>query len=173
MIIYDKRNIGYLLLFVGNYGFAQNCAPTFGGSTFGSSQFGSGNFNCIASLLPPGIPSITEVRNNGNSITIYFAPGTGGNPSSFTVICLSTDNSNNLTSSSSTSPITVSPLTIGLSYRCSVSATNSAGTSAQSTTSDLILATPIGIPTMSEITLIFMAFSLVMIASRKVKNIYR
>jgi len=172
MIRFNKNKLGFFLVFLGNSGFAQNCAPTFGGSTFGSSQFGNGNLNCIAVLLPPGVPTITEVRYNSNALTVYVTPGVGGSVTSFTANCISTNNVSNLTSSSNTSPIVVSPLTLGLTYRCTVTATNSVGTSAQSTPSELVLATPNSIPTLSEYALGFMVFLLIMTASRKIKNIY-
>jgi hypothetical protein len=168
MIICDKKNIGYLLLFFANFGFAQSCAPTFGGSTFGSTQFGSGNLNCYGTLLPPGTPSITEVRNNGSSLTIYVNPGVGGNPSSLTATCISTDNSSNVTSSSNTSPISLLPLIIGLSYRCTVSATNSAGTSAQSSASNVV--TLAAIPTLGEWAMIFMASLMAMFGIRRMRR---
>ncbi|MBL8524949.1 MAG: Ig-like domain repeat protein [Betaproteobacteria bacterium] len=84
-------------------------------------------------LTAPGAPTIGTVNpGNGQAIVNFTAPASdGGSPiTSYTATC----NAGGFTGTGSVSPITVNGLTNGVTYNCSVTATNAIGTSAASAT---------------------------------------
>lgn len=112
---------------------------TLGLCTITASQAGGGSFAAAASVSQsfgitgtvPGAPTIGVATPGDGQATIAFTPptSTGGVAiTSYTVTCGS------VSKSGTASPITVSPLTNGTPYNCSVSATNSLGTGPSSAT---------------------------------------
>lgn len=86
--------------------------------------------NSILSLGAPGAPAVTQVDQAENIMTISFnAPANdGGSPvTGYTASC------GGLTAGASASPITITGLIGGMTYACSVRATNANGTGAGST----------------------------------------
>ena len=81
---------------------------------------------------PPSRPSISAADYEDGTISLYATVGDdGGSPvTSFTAACKS--GATTVIASSSTSPITLSGLTNGVSYVCSVTAANALGTSVAS-----------------------------------------
>ena len=80
----------------------------------------------------PSAPQITNTDYGDEEIylTVSVADDGGSTISSYTATC--TDGTTQYTGTSSTSRITVSGLTNGVGYSCSVTATNAAGTSPES-----------------------------------------
>ena len=95
-------------------------------------------------------PTAVSATAGQESATVSFAPpatsGDGSTVSGYTVTATDTTTPGNggQTASGSSSPITVSGLTDGDSYRFTVTATNGSGTSAASSASSSV--TPIGVP---------------------------
>jgi hypothetical protein len=79
-------------------------------------------------------PTITSVDLNLNSVTVEFIAGSDGGDSvsSFTVTCASSDGGAMQSTTDTTSPITVSSLSSGNTYTCTMIATNGFGDSAVS-----------------------------------------
>ena len=105
--------------------------------------------------VPLVIPSTPQITNTdyGNEEIYLTVSDSGSSPiTSYTATC--TDGTTQYTGTSSTSRITVSGLTNGVSYNCSVTATNTAGTSTASTPSPpfTLPATPPDAPTIDSIT---------------------
>ena len=92
----------------------------------------SSDCTVVASLspLPAGVPAIYLAESGDGEILLYVTAGSGGIPTSYSASC--TDRTNTFTGSSTSSPITVSGLTNGVVYTCTVTATNSVGTSSAS-----------------------------------------
>ena len=89
----------------------------------------------------PGAPSIGTATPGNGSASITFTPSSssgGANLSSYTATCAP----GNITSTATASPIAVLGLTNGITYSCSVFATNSAGTGASSATVAVTPAAP-------------------------------
>ena len=109
-------------------------------STSGSKQ--------ISIISPPNLPVILAVESGDGELLVRSSvPYSGGSTiSSYTATC--TDGTTQYTGTSSTSRITVSGLTNGVGYSCSVTATNAAGTSTASATSPPIVPEyiPVGLP---------------------------
>ncbi len=100
-----------------------------GSSGVGSSSSAGG---VSATETAPGAPTIGTVTAGDSSAMVAFtAPASNGGAtiSSYTATCTS---SGSLAVSGSSSPINVTGLTNGVAYNCSVTATNSVGTSAAS-----------------------------------------
>ena len=97
---------------------------------------------------PPATPQITSTDYGDDEIylSVSIANNGGSTISSYVVTC--TDGTTQYTGTSSTSRITVSGLTNGVGYSCSVRATNAAGTSTASATSPPIVPEyiPVGLP---------------------------
>jgi Fibronectin type III domain len=85
-----------------------------------------------AAVVPaaaPGAPTITSATGGAASIAIAFTPGAAnGSSQSFSVSCTSLDGGTPGTNTGTASPITVSGLTNGKTYTCTLSATNEIGT---------------------------------------------
>ena len=92
------------------------------------------SFPATVSVTPatvPDAPSITSVTGGNGTVSVAFTPGSNGGDAvtSFTVTCGAQSNSG------ATSPIVVSGLANGTAVTCTVTATNSVGTSAASSAS--------------------------------------
>ena len=131
----------YLILLIPNLAHAGNWEEDWGTMTWG------------VPLVIPSTPQITNI-DYGNEEIYLTVSDSGSSPiTSYTATC--TDGTTQYTGTSSTSRITVSGLTNGVSYRCSVTATNAAGTSSSSATSPPIV--PEYIPTGLPIWLLYEA----------------
>jgi uncharacterized delta-60 repeat protein len=86
----------------------------------------------------PDVPVINSVVSGAGQITVTFAPGYSGGDANVSY----TANCGGVTQTGSSSPITVSGLTIGNQYTCTVTAQNSAGASAASAPSAQITVLP-------------------------------
>ena len=84
----------------------------------------------------PSAPSVTNVAIADEAIQVYFSAGASGGLAitGYTATC--SDGVSSFQASGTSSPITVSGLTNGVSYTCSVVATNPDGSSASSVSSD-------------------------------------
>ena len=87
-------------------------------------------FVLASSVAPPGIPTLTRVIAGNDSMRLIFTPPATGTPTGYTASCTGSDGTH--TQNGTASPITVTGLTKGLSYRCSVHANNQGGSSAES-----------------------------------------
>ena len=89
-------------------------------------------------ITVPDRPVIERVEAGDGEILIHVVvPFDGGSEVTlYSATC--TDGTNILTGASTSSPITVSGLTNGVAYTCSVTATNSVGTSSASAATDPI-----------------------------------
>ena len=106
-----------------------------------SSTDGSGNG---ISVSVPGAPSgVIATAGNATSAVSFSAPSSNGGAtiSSYTASCVS-GASAPFSTSGSASPLTVSGLTNGLTYSCSVIATNTAGNSATSASATVTPSAP-------------------------------
>jgi len=117
---------GYQIASVGG-----TCGGTLSGSTYTTSVI-TGNCTVVASFSPlaPGIPNIDRTDYGDGEIILYVSAGAGGTPASYTASC--TDGATTITGTGTSSPITVSGLTNGTAYTCTVTATNAFDTSAAS-----------------------------------------
>ena len=86
-----------------------------------------------ARLESPSTPYITSTDYGDGSITLRFGVADNGGASITRYDAICTDGTNTFTGTSTSSPITVSGLTNGVAYTCTVTATNSVGTSSSST----------------------------------------
>ena len=103
----------------------------------------------------PSPPSMSQLDSGDGEIYIYVTSGSdGGSPvTGYTATC--TDGTNTFTGTSTSSPITVSGLTNEVPYTCTVTATNSVGTSSASAATDPI--TPEAMATGLPIWLLYQA----------------
>ncbi len=86
-----------------------------------------------AAVVPPA-PSVTSTVPSAGAATVGFVSnGNGGSPiTSYAVACFSTDGGVARKASGAASPVKVSSLSAGKSYRCKVRAVNAVGTGAYS-----------------------------------------
>ena len=107
------------------------CGGALSGSTYTTDPISS---DCTVAAnftaLTPGTPLIDRTDYGDGEITLYVSAGAGGAPTSYEASC--SDGANIITGTSTTSPITVSGLTNGTAYTCTVTATNAFDTSASS-----------------------------------------
>jgi len=104
----------------------------------------SSSDGAVVKVSVPGSPSaVSASAGNGAATVSFSAPSSngGGAISSYTASCVS-GTSAAISATASASPISVSGLTNGLSYSCSVIATNSAGNSASSALATVIPIAP-------------------------------
>ena len=88
--------------------------------------------------VPPGAPTgVTATPGNGSLSVAFTAPASNGGAAitAYNASCSSSDGGAPGTGTNTASPITVSGLDNGKTYTCTVTATNSAGTSGPSTAS--------------------------------------
>ena len=124
----------YLILLIPNLAHAGNWGEDWGAMTWG------------VPLVIPSTPQITNI-DYGNEEIYLTVSDSGSSPiTSYTATC--TDGTRPYTGTSSTSRITVSGLTNGVGYSCSVTATNAAGPSSSSASSLPITPEyiPVGLP---------------------------
>lgn len=96
--------------------------------------------------LAPGQPTISRVEAEDGAITLFFAPGSGVTPTSYTASCTAQGGGVTSTSDES-SPITVSGLADGVDYRCHVVAKNGDRESPSSALTSVITPGPLpGLP---------------------------
>jgi hypothetical protein len=125
-------------------------SASYAGSASYTSSAASQAFGVLVvagSGAPPDAPTIGGATAGESRITVTFAPpaNDGGSAiTSYTVTCTRVGGGAPVTATGSGSPITVFGLTDGVSYTCTVSATNSSGPGASSTASNT--ATPIAGP---------------------------
>jgi hypothetical protein len=100
---------------------------------------------------PPGAPTIGSASAEDDRITVTFTPpaSDGGSPiTSYAVSCTPIGGGAPVSATGSGSPITVFGLTDGVTYTCTVSATNGAGPGAASAASNQ--ATPFAAPSVAQ-----------------------
>jgi len=131
----------YLILLMPSLAFAGNWGEDWGTMTWG------------APLVIPSTPQITKIDYGNEEIYLTVSDSGSSTISSYTATC--TDGTRPYTGTSTTSRVTVSGLTNGVGYSCSVTATNAAGTSTSSATSPPIV--PEYIPTGLPIWLLYVA----------------
>ena len=103
---------------------------------------------------PPGAPTIgTVTAGNGSASVGFTAPSSNGGSAitSYTATCTATGQANG-TGTGTISPITVTNLTNGSTYACSVIATNARGNSAASATANATPGSPPSAPTIGAAT---------------------
>ena len=113
------------------------CGGTFNRTTYTTNAI-SGDCTVEATFiaLAPGVPTIDRTDFGDGEIILYVSAGTGGTPSSYTASC--TDGASTISGTGTSSPITVSGLTNGTAYTCTVTATNAFDTSAASSATSSI-----------------------------------
>ncbi len=99
------------------------------GTTNGSDK----TFNTLACpVAPPNAPTVNFVTVSNGNATIRFTPATGGGTATSYLASCTAAGQVTRSGSGTGSPIVVSGLTSGVTYACSVTAINSAGSSAPS-----------------------------------------
>jgi hypothetical protein len=131
----------YLILLIPNLAHAGNWGEDWGTMTWG------------VPLAIPSTPQVTNIDYGNEEIYLTVSNNGGSTISSYTATC--TDGTTQYTGTSTTSRITVSGLTNGVGYSCSVTATNAVGTSTASASSPPIV--PEYIPTGLPIWLLYEA----------------
>lgn len=101
------------------------------------------NFTSTASAGPPDAPIIGTVNPGDARAIVSFSPPASDGGSPITSYVVSSDVGNK-TATGTTSPITITGLTNGTTYRFKVQAANAAGTGPASALSDQV--TPVGLP---------------------------
>jgi hypothetical protein len=125
---------------------------TYSCSVTATNSTGTGAASGTASVTPatvPGAPTIgTATPGNGQAVVAFTAPASNGGAAitSYTATCGA------FSASGAASPITVTGLTNGTSYNCSVKATNSVGTGAASGNVSVVPVGPPGAPTIGTAT---------------------
>ena len=126
-----EANNGYEFSSVGG-----TCPGDLSGLTYLAGPISS-DCTVVASFspLPAGVPAIYLAESGDGEIFLYVTAGSGGIPTSYSASC--TDGTNTFTGTSTSSPVTVSGL-VSIAYTCTVTATNSVGTSSSSAATDPI-----------------------------------
>jgi len=92
----------------------------------------SGTLPSLPALDVPATPTILDTDFGDGEIFLYVASSSNGGSTITGYNANCTDGTNTYTGTSTSSPITVSGLTNGVAYTCTVTATNSVGTSSAS-----------------------------------------
>lgn len=104
------------------------CLTACGGGDAGTTTPSSGTTSGTATVTVPGPPTIGTVTAGDGSATVTFTAPASNGGASITRYTASCTAAGSLVASGTASPITVTGLTNGTTYTCSVTATNSAGT---------------------------------------------
>jgi hypothetical protein len=131
----------FLILLMPNLAFAGNWGENWGTMTWG------------VPIVTPSTPQIINTDYGDGEIYLTVSDSGSSSVTSYTAIC--TDGTTQYTDTSTTSRITVSGLTNGVGYSCSVTATNAVGASTPSASSPPV--TPEYIPTGLPIWLLYEA----------------
>jgi titin len=118
-------------------------------NTFGTSASSVASSSFVAAILPDA-PTLTGVTRGSNSADVAFTANADGGDTitGYTATCTSSDGGTTKTGSNGSSPVTVSSLSNGKTYACTVVATNGVGNSPASTASgDFVAATVPDAPT--------------------------
>ena len=101
----------------------------------------STNSNAIIPATVPSAPTVGTVTRSGAGLRVPFTPGTGNGLAitSFTATCTSSNGGSTRVASAAASAITVTGVTLGKTYTCSVKATNGVGTGPASGHSNAIV----------------------------------
>jgi titin len=124
-------------------------------NTIGDSA-ASGATSSFVAVGVADAPTITSVDLGANAATVDFDSGADGGQSvtGYTVTCTSTDGGTTRTGTNATDPVTVSNLTNGKTYTCTVVATNAIGDSAASDpTGSFVAGTRPSAPTLTTLSL--------------------
>ena len=106
-------------------------------NSFGSSAPSNSRSILLQSLTsPPPAPALNDVEPGDGEIWLYVAPADNTLVTSYEAAC--SDGARIVTGMSGQSPVTVSGLTNGVAYTCSVTALNSLGRSQETTWSTVI-----------------------------------
>jgi kumamolisin len=118
-------------------------SASYAGSSLYTSASAAQGFGVVAPAgATPGAPTIVSATAGNGQITVAFTPpaNTGGSPiTSYTVACTPVQGGATITATGPNSPITVFGLTDGVTYACTVSATNGSGAGPVSAASNVIL----------------------------------
>lgn len=141
---------------------------------------GSGNWVGTFSYpaATPSAPTITAVTAGDTNGSVTFSAPTsyGGSAiTGYTATCISSNGGTSGSLIGSASPLTVTGLTNGKTYTCTVLATNSFGNGPSSTASSTFVpnaapAAPAAIPTLGEWAMIFMASLMAMFGIRRMRR---
>jgi len=108
------------------------------------SACGGGGGGGSSTPTPPGAPSIgTATAGNGSIAVSFTPPSSSGSSPIVDYVATCTASGSSRSQTGTTSPITVTGLTNGTTYSCSVTATNSSGAGSASAS---VSATPLGVP---------------------------
>jgi hypothetical protein len=110
--------------------------------------------NAVIPAAVPDVPAAPSVtRGNGVFFVAFSAPGDNGSAiTSYTATCTSTNGGVTRTQSGTGSPLTVSNISTGKTYRCTVTATNGVGMSPPSAQSAIVVGAAVpGAPTIASV----------------------
>lgn len=119
----------------------------------GTGAYGAYSSPVVLPAVPPA-PSVTTTTGGAQKVTVAFAPnGDGGSSiSSYQVQCTSTDGGTNRSASGTASPLTVTGLSAGKTYRCRVRASNTVGTGAYGAYGANVVTNPTAAPATPTVT---------------------